>query len=106
MFRIIRNRLIRSLFFAVVILFLTGCDQKIDEEKFVAVYSDLLIAKDTISYSGYSEDDLLKQILKKHDVKFAEYEATISYYNEDSERWEGFFDKAAAYLEEQRKSPK
>lgn len=80
----------------MTIIIFPGClnSGKIDEDKFVIVYTDILIAQDT---STTSLKDLKKQILKKHGETEESYQKTIKYYNEDIARWEDFFDKVEKY---------
>ena len=92
--------------FFVFILFLSfGCNQNkiIEEEKFIKIYTDLIIEKDTTSETSQLKDTVIKKVLSKHNVSLDDYKATVQYYNQDSERWEKFFAKAIANLEERRK---
>lgn len=105
----IRNNQATFIFFSVLILTLAliaGCNQDriIDEEKFIVIYSDFIIAKDTTSSQAQSTDAILKKILAKNKIELTDYKATIQYYNQDSQRWESFFSKTIAYLEKKRKS--
>jgi hypothetical protein len=99
-----------STYFKIVILsfllfLLSGCDTNkiIEEEKFIEIYTDIIIAKDTVSETTMSKNALIKSILVKYNVTFDEYKTTVEYYNEDSERWEKFFAQAITYLEKKRK---
>jgi hypothetical protein len=88
------------------ILFLSfGCNQNkiIEEEKFIKIYTDIIIANDTTSGISQLKDAVIKKVLSKYSVSLDDYKATIQYYNQDSERWEKFFAKALANLEEKRK---
>ncbi len=98
-------------FFSAVIFLLfvfisLNCNQTklIDEEKFVRIYTDILIYKDTASVDNLNNEAVLKSVLKNHNVSFEEYKLTVEYYNQDAERWEKFFAKALAYLESKQKS--
>jgi len=87
-------------------LFVTnGCNQSkiIEEEKFIEVYTDMIIASDTTSEAINPKDEILKKILRKHNITFDDYKEAIQYYNQESQRWEKFFTKAIAYLEQKRK---
>jgi hypothetical protein len=87
-------------------------DKLIDENKFVRIYTDLVIAHDTIPGNFALFDSVKNTILKKYKVTSEQYEYTVDYYNQDVKRWEGFFNKAAAYIDTLRstenpsKSPK
>lgn len=84
---------------------LLGCfgSDKIPEDDFIEIYSDIIIVQDTLKLNG--EELLLhkKIILKKYNYTEQEYENTIDYYNEDVGRWENFFEKTLQYLEELKK---
>ena len=88
------------------ILLLQGCstENKVEEDKMVLIYTDLLIAQDTTFVNETNLDSLISSVLKRYDVSEDEYEKTIEYYNEDIKRWEGFFDKVTAHLESLSKS--
>lgn len=96
---------------SLIVLVLTlsaGCKENnvIDEEKFINIYTDIIIARDTTSLklNQESENEVIKAVLKKWDAALEDYEKTIKYYNQESNRWEGFFEKALKYLEEKRKN--
>lgn len=85
------------------ILILTqACSEKdtIPEDKFVKVYVDLLIAKDTTSNDPIPLDSLKSIVLNKYNVSTEQYDNTIDLYNDSPEDWEAFFEKAIAYAEE------
>ncbi|MBK7378437.1 MAG: DUF4296 domain-containing protein [Ignavibacteriales bacterium] len=94
-------------FFVTAGLSLTilGCfgSDKIPEDDFIKIYTDIIIVQDTLKLSG--EELLLhkKTILIKYNYTEQEYENTVNYYNEDVERWEIFFEKTLNYLEELKK---
>lgn len=92
-------------FLAVVIYMSSGCDTNkiIEEEKFIEIYTDIIIAKDTVSETTISKDAVIKGVLDKYNVALDDYKTTVEYYNEDSERWETFFAQAITYLEKKRK---
>ena len=88
-------------------LFLSfGCDRNkiIEEEKFIKIYTDIIIASDTTSGASQLKDAVISKVLSRHNVTLDEYKSTIQYYNQDSEKWEKFFAKAIANLEEKRKN--
>ena len=93
------------IFLAFIIFLSFGCNQNkiIEEEKFIKIYTDLIIAKDTTSGTSQSKDAVIKDVLAKYNEKLDDYKTTVQYYNQDSERWEKFFAKAIANLEEKRK---
>jgi hypothetical protein len=81
-----------------------GCDDAkvIPEEKFIKVYVDLLIIKDTTTSNQISPDSLKSIVFAKHNISAEDYESTISNYHSSPEKWEEFFNKAIAYVEELR----
>jgi hypothetical protein len=83
------------------LIFAGGCsDSKLlKEEKFLRVYTDLVIAQDT-SNADYNKIDGLKQIIfKKHNITNEQYERTFNYYNENPSRWDAFFEKVIHHVE-------
>ena len=91
---------------AIIFLLSSGCDQNkvIEEGKFIEIYTDIIIAKDTTSGKSQTKDAVIKGVLAGHNVTFDDYKSTVQYYNQDSERWEKFFSKATSYLEAKRKN--
>lgn len=98
-------KFISVLIAAVFSIILYSCDgsNKIPEDDFIKIYSDIIIAQDTLKLSGEELLSIKKNILKKHNYSEQDYEFTVNYYNEDVKRWEIFFDKAIKYLEDLRK---
>ena len=88
------------LFFPILFLF-SSCsdDNKIKEEKFIKIYTDLVIAKDT---SKIKTAELKSIIFKKYEVSNTDYENTLKYYNEDPRRWDEFFKKTIDYVQKAR----
>ena len=70
----------------------------IEQDKLVHIYTDLLIAQDTLALNEKSADSLRQSVFQKYNVNETDYENTINYYNEDLQRWEEFFDKVTAHL--------
>lgn len=95
-----------KIFSAVLAAFLfVSCSGKnpISEDKFVEIYIDLVIAQDTSAAVGSSFEGIKQNIFARYKVNEKEYEETLAYYNEDSERWVQFFDKAILKLETKRR---
>ena len=93
-------------FIAFILFLLPSCNQNkiIEEEKFIEIYTDIIIAKDTTSVTTQSKDAVIKSVLAKHNVTLDAYKTTVQYYNQDSERWEKFFAQAITYLEKKREN--
>ena len=83
---------------------LTGlsCSKKntVDEVKLIKVYADLLIIQDTTNIENYSLDSLRTTVLDRYDLTLPQYEEMIKVYNQEPKKWEEFFDKAIAYVNE------
>lgn len=88
----------------LIIPFQQGCSNKniLDEDKFIKVYSDLIIAEDTTS-SLRNIDSVKAFVFKRNGITEKDYKSTIQYYNEDPQRWQKFFTKAIAYVESLKK---
>jgi len=85
----------------IAFIFYSCKDQpRIPEDKFIRVYVDLLIIHDSSSVQNLSLDSLKQAIFQKHETTEELYQNTIDYYNETPQKWEAFFDKATAYVEE------
>ena len=65
----------------------------------------MLIAQDTVTLSSAGLDSLREAVFNKYNVTEELYKATLNYYDQDSERWESFFDKVIAHVENLKKKP-
>jgi len=74
-------------------------DNKIKEGKFIKIYTDLVIAKDT---SKIKTSELKSIIFKKYEISNTDYENTLTYYNEDPRRWDEFFKKTIDYIQKSK----
>jgi|YelNatPaOPRAMG01_1025707.scaffolds.fasta_scaffold00724_13 hypothetical protein len=94
------------LFMICIISFINGCsnDNIISEDKFVKIYSDLIIAQDTISSRAKNNQELRKEILNRYNVTDDQYKATVDFYNKNPNHWEEFFTKVTAYINELKKN--
>ena len=94
------------LFFIIpVSINFTGCGNKkiIDEDKFVRIYTELIIAKDTSNSIPTKKNGLLEKVLARYNVSEKQYKETIDYYNRDPEKWRKFFQKAISYADSLKK---
>ncbi len=82
-------------------LFIEGCShsRRIDEDKFVKIYTDIVIAQDTANANKNQIDEIKSKVFNRYDVTPALYDSTLSYYNSNPQRWEKFFDKTIKYVE-------
>jgi Domain of unknown function (DUF4296) len=84
---------------------LPGCSNNkvIEESKFVKIYSDLVIAQDTIANNPSILNSVKQKIFKRYGVSDEEYRNTIKYYNRNSEKWKDFFIKVTAHINSMKK---
>ena len=88
------------------LLFFSCSKQKIiEEDKLIQIYSDMLIAQDTVTLSSAGIDSLREAVFKKYNVTEELYKTTLDYYDRDSDRWQSFFDKVIAHVENLKKKP-
>lgn len=82
-----------------------GCSKKkiVNQDKFVKIYSDLVIAQDTTGSPPKTNEKLKKEILKRYNVSNQEYRETIAYYNKNPKEWDMFFKKVIAYVDKLKK---
>ncbi len=101
-------------FFYILLLFgavipaslnFTGCGNKkiLDEDKFVRIYTELIIAKDTSAAVSSKGNGLLRKVLSRYSVSEKQYKETVDYYNRDPEKWRKFFQKAITYADSLKK---
>lgn len=84
---------------------LGGCskEQKIDEKTFVKVYSDLVIAQDSLAMDSTAFVNEKKNIFTRYSVSKEMYVKTLEYYKKNPDEWKALFKKVIAYLREQEK---
>jgi hypothetical protein len=89
------------LFLLPVLFIASGCrgEGVIEEDKFVEVYADILIAGDTVSVG-----EAKKIVFPRYNISESDYRSTVEYYNSNPEEWENFFNKVIAHIEERRKT--
>ena len=88
-------------FVLAAVFFISGCksDEIIDEEKFIMLYTDLVIAQDTSNADYNMMIKIRSQVLDRYKVTDEQYKFTIDYYNENPDRWQVFFEKVTAYVD-------
>ena len=91
-------------YFLFILLIVTGCRSKtrLNEDTFVNVYTDLVIAEDTITAGR----DFKKLVFGKYNITEQTYNNTVAYYNEKPEKWEKFFQKVEKKVSDMGKKPK
>ena len=70
-----------------------------DEDKFVKVYTEIVVAHDTIPAATANFDSVKEAIFRNNGVTSGQYDSTVNYYNKDVKRWENFFNKAMHYID-------
>ena len=87
--------------FIFLSLFIASCskDRILDEDKFVKVYTDLVIANDTIPEKTANFDSVKQAVFNKYGITAGQYDSTVNYYNKNVERWQNFFKAATAYID-------
>jgi len=102
-FRNCANSVYCKITFPVLFLILfSACEDKdvIPEDKFIKVYVDLMVIQDTTGVSQVSADSIKAIVFKRYNITDADYNNTLDYYNDSPEKWDSFFKKAIAYVEE------
>lgn len=96
---------ILAAFLLPVSLSLSGCKNNdlINEDKFAKIYTDLIIAHDTISFNSPNMIGLEDKIFARYRVTQKQYNATIDYYNRNPKDWQKFFEMANSYAEKLKK---
>ncbi|MCX8057131.1 MAG: DUF4296 domain-containing protein [Ignavibacteria bacterium] len=95
----------RYYIFLIVVLFLSfNCKSniRIEEENFVQIYADLLIAKEIYRGNDTAFIKARDSIYNKYNVNNFMVQKTLEYYNSDTEKWKQFFEKVIRRLEEQQ----
>jgi tRNA A-37 threonylcarbamoyl transferase component Bud32 len=82
-----------------------GCSTTpvLEENKFIVVYTDLVIAQDTAISSGNDFNVVKDSVFRRHRITEKEYNETLDYYNQDPQRWDQFFNKVLKRLERLKK---
>lgn len=88
----------------IAILFLSSCSENkiINENKFVKIYSEIVIASDSADIKTDS-DSLMKSVLARNNISLAEYQNTVDHYSRDPQKWEQFFNRVISYVDSLQK---
>lgn len=98
-----RNNII--ILFVVLLFTLLSCQKgKMDEDKLVRIYVENLIIEET--YISNPDSLIIKKeiLYKKFNTTKENFEKELIKLGSDREKWEGFFNKSRALLEDLRKS--
>lgn len=93
----------RNLFLLFLISFLLfGCKSnlRIEEDDFVNLYADLLVAREIYRGNDSAYIKARDSIYTSYNVNHFMVERTLQYYNSDTEKWKKFFEKVVRRLEE------
>jgi hypothetical protein len=87
-------RIIALFLFSLLLLY--GCKKEgvLEEERFVKIYSEILIAGDTTSVNLAKKD-----VFERYNISEEEYRATVDHYNKNPKDWDIFFNKVIAHIE-------
>jgi hypothetical protein len=85
-----------------------SCSNKkiIDKTKFVKVYTDIVIAQDTVPMNKPVFDSVKQAVFKRYGVTSEQYDSTVSHYNKDVSRWQNFFTLVSAHIDSLRSKKK
>ncbi|MEW6701799.1 MAG: DUF4296 domain-containing protein [Bacteroidota bacterium] len=99
-----RNRLI-LLSFTVLFLIFTACGkEKPDEDILVKVYVENLIVEEKYTVNADSILSRKKAVFSKYKITQQDFEEALKNYSDDLKKWESFFKKANAYLDNLKKN--
>lgn len=89
------------------LLLLTCCNKepKVQEDKFILVYTDLMFAQDTVLVNSENVDSLKTAVFAKHNISEDDYQKTIEFYNNSPGSWEKFFVRVEEYIESLKSKP-
>ncbi|MDP3149505.1 MAG: DUF4296 domain-containing protein [Ignavibacteria bacterium] len=88
--------------FAAIIFYMTNV-KTIEQDTFVKLYTDYLIAQDSLGSDVASSKKIREKLYKKYSVTEEDYLSTINVYNSDQKKWAEFFGKVMENLEAQQK---
>jgi len=107
---IFRKYFLQNLNLPIIFLFLntllfSGCakEQRIKEKIFVKIYSDLVIAQDSLAADSSMFVNVQNKIFLRYNVNKDLYIKTLGYYKKNPGKWKLFFKKVIAYLREKEK---
>jgi hypothetical protein len=94
-------------FLIPILLLLTYCTEKprVQEDKFILVYTDLMFAQDTVLINTDNVDSLKTEVFIKHNISEEDYQQTIEFYNNSPGSWEKFFVRVEEYIESLKSKP-
>lgn len=97
-------KILSLLIFIIIVSFL-GCskEKKIEEDTFVLVYTDMVIAQDSLSADSTGFENEKQNIFSRHNVNKELYLLTLDHYKKNPEEWKKLFDKIISYLQEKGK---
>lgn len=94
----------RILFVLFSLLFFAGCGaKKLDEDKFVKVYYDILILQESRGGEISAMEKIRQEVYQKHGISHEQYQNTLDWYSEDKARWEEFFAALTEYVKERER---
>jgi len=96
-----------SILILTSVIIFSGCSQEkiIKEDTFVLVYTDLVIAQDSLSADTTEFETEKSNIFSRYNVNKELYLHTLDYYKNNPEKWKILFDKIISYLRKKEKQP-
>lgn len=81
-----------------------GCGPKrLDKEKFILVYYDILLMQESRGGEIGAMELIRNEVYKKHGITDEEYRNTLAWYSEDKARWEEFYTGLTEYVKERER---
>lgn len=93
------SRIIFLLYLSGTILFFTGCNDRIPQEKFKEVYKDLLIGQDSLGRDPEAVIKIKDGLYKKHNITKDQFDQTVQYYKDNPKEWEYLYNTMIKELE-------
>lgn len=91
--------LISSFLFLSILFFVCKSTNRIEEDEFVKIYSNLLVIKEIYRGDNKSYINARDSLYKAFKVNQIQIDNTLEYYNNDPERWKKFYSKVIEHLE-------
>lgn len=91
--------LISSFLFLSILFFVCKSTNRIEEDEFVKIYSNLLVIKEIYRGDNKSYINARDSLYKAFKVNQIQIDNTLEYYNNDPEKWKKFYSKVIEHLE-------
>lgn len=92
---------------SIILIIFISCNQinssKIDENKFIIIYSRLLVLN-KLNISDQFKNKLITNLLQKYNVKSKHIQSSIAYYQQNPQDWAELLEKVNAQIIELHKN--